>query len=223
MFDARITLFAGHYGSGKTNLAVNYAMHLKKHHPHVAIADLDIVNPYFRTKDSEATFEQLGIRFISSEFANTNVELPAMPSNAVALFDDKALYGVIDVGGDDRGAYAVGRYADHLADEPSKNILLVVNSYRPLTRTADALLEIQKEIEAAAHIQFTGIVNNSNLGAQTTLQDIVASSEHMKEVAEKLALPLMMTAVKEEFLESLRDQIPNLFGLKIITKNEWRI
>ena len=106
----RLTLFAGHYGSGKTNIAVNYALHLAGEGKKVCIADLDIVNPYFRTKDSAAVLEAAGIHLVSPQFANTNVDLPALPAEAYRLVTDKQTYGIMDIGGDDRGAYALGRY-----------------------------------------------------------------------------------------------------------------
>ena len=107
----RVTLFAGHYGSGKTNIAVNYALLLAGEGKRVSIADLDIVNPYFRTRDSAAELEAAGVRLISSRFANTNVDLPALPAEAYSLVEDRSAYAVMDIGGDDRGAYALGRYA----------------------------------------------------------------------------------------------------------------
>ena len=106
----RLTLFAGHYGSGKTNIAVNYALHLAQEGKKVCIADLDIVNPYFRTKDSAMVLEQAGVELISPQYANTNVDLPALPAESYRLVQDKNIYGIMDIGGDDRGAYALGRY-----------------------------------------------------------------------------------------------------------------
>ena len=108
----RLTLFAGHYGSGKTNIAVNYAMLLADEGKRVCIADLDIVNPYFRTKDSESELSDKGVTLICSEYANTNVDVPAIPAESYRIVQDKSCYSVIDIGGDDRGAYALGRFAD---------------------------------------------------------------------------------------------------------------
>ena len=99
----RITLFAGHYGSGKTNIAVNYALLLAREGRRTAIADLDIVNPYFRTKDSARELEAAGVALISPQFASTNVDLPALPAEAYRLVEDRGLYAVMDIGGDDRG------------------------------------------------------------------------------------------------------------------------
>ena len=132
----RITLFAGHYGSGKTNIAVNYALLLSEKGEKVSIADLDIVNPYFRTKDSATVLENAGIRLISSPYANTNVDTPALPPEIYALFAQKETKGVIDVGGDDRGALALGRYSDLILKENDYEFLFVINKFRYLTGDA---------------------------------------------------------------------------------------
>ena len=113
----RITLFAGHYGSGKTNIAVNYALKIKAEGHSTVIADMDIVNPYFRTKDSEKELNEAGIRLISSQYASSNVDLPSLPQDLYNVIDDKSNYAVLDIGGDDRGAYALGRYAPSILKE----------------------------------------------------------------------------------------------------------
>ena len=118
----RLTLFAGHYGSGKTNIAVNYALHLAKEGKQVCIADLDIVNPYFRTADSRQELESAGVELISPQFANSNVDLPALPAQAYKLVQDKRCYGIMDIGGDDRGAYALGRYVPYMKQEKDYRI-----------------------------------------------------------------------------------------------------
>lgn len=219
----RITLFAGHYGSGKTNLAVNYALMLKKTHPKVAIADLDIVNPYFRTKDSEALLQERGIQLISSAYANTNVDVPAMTPEANRVFDDPELWSVIDVGGDDRGAYALGRYARRLSGETSREVLLVVNKYRPLTSDSDDAVSIMREIEEAGHTPFTGIVNNSNLGPETTPQTVLDSLEYARRISRETGLPICFTSVKEELVPRLTGLVPDLLSITVMTKSIWRI
>ena len=113
----RVTLFAGHYGSGKTNIAVNYALYLKAQGKDVVIADMDIVNPYFRTKDSTDVLEKAGIELISPKFANSNVDLPALPQEMYKTVQDRSKYSVLDIGGDDRGAYALGRYRPYILEE----------------------------------------------------------------------------------------------------------
>ena len=214
----RITLFAGHYGSGKTNIAVNYAKYLREQGNDVVIADLDIVNPYFRTKDSQADLEAAGIRLISSKYANSNVDLPALPSEIYGIFEDKSSLAVLDVGGDDRGALALGRYTPLIKAEDDYEMLLVINRYRPLTRTADDCIEIMHEVEAAGGLKFTGLVNNSNLGAETVAQDILDSVEYAKEVSEKTGLPLRMTSVEEGLMSALEGKMENLFPLTLQEK-----
>ncbi|MBO5280373.1 MAG: hypothetical protein J6B55_04035 [Clostridia bacterium] len=214
----RITLFAGHYGSGKTNIAVNYAKFLREQGNDVVIADLDIVNPYFRTKDSQADLEAAGIRLISSKYANSNVDLPALPSEIYGIFEDKSSLAVLDVGGDDRGALALGRYTPLIKAEGDYEMLLVINRYRPLTRTADDCIEIMHEVEAAGGLKFTGLVNNSNLGAETVAQDILDSVDYAKEVSEKTGLPVRMTAVEKDLATELKGKIENLFPLTLQEK-----
>ena len=141
----RLTLFAGHYGSGKTNIAVNYAMLLADEGKKVCIADLDIVNPYFRTKDSERELAEAGVDLVSPRFANSNVDLPALPAESYRLVQDKSVYGIMDIGGDDRGAYALGRFADAIRAEGDYRMAFVVNCYRPLTSTVDEAIEIIKK------------------------------------------------------------------------------
>ena len=198
MLKRRITLFCGHYGSGKTNLAVNAAFLLKEQGFDVAIADLDIVNPYFRTKDSEAELRAAGIEVISLPFANSSVDLPALPSEAYSLVQNRKRRAVLDIGGDDRGAYALGRYVPAIREEHDFDMLYVVNFYRPLTQTAEDALVVMREIEAACGLPFTGIVNNSNLGEETTLADVTATAPKAEALAALAGLPVVFTAARKD-------------------------
>ena len=214
----RITLIAGHFGSGKTNFAVNLAFALKKETDNVAIADLDIVNPYFRTKDSEKELSAAGIKLICSPYANSNVDIPALPQEMYAITDDKSLTAIVDIGGDDRGAYALGRYAPAILEEGNYEMLLVINSYRPLTRGVEDLLEIKEEIERAGKIPFTAIVNNSNLAEETTAQTVLDSLEYANEISKLCNLPIKMTTVSEKVYNELYGKIDNLFPMKLQEK-----
>ena len=211
----RITLFAGHYGSGKTNLAVNYAMRLKESGCDTVIADLDIVNPYFRTKDSEAELAAYGIRLICSAYANTNLDAPALPAEMYDVVNDRSTYAVLDIGGDDRGAYALGRYTPQILEENDYEMLFVANFYRPLTKTAAEAYEVMREIEAAGGIPFTGIVHNSNLGAQTTPDDVLAKEHLAKELSALCGLPVVMTGASEAVAPALAKKIPNVFSMQL--------
>ena len=214
----RITLIAGHYGSGKTNIAVNMAFDLKKQYNNVAIADMDIVNPYFRTKDSIEDFEKQGIRLIASEYANSNVDIPALPQDMYAIVDDKSLMAIVDIGGDDRGAYALGRYAPGILEENNFDMLFVINCYRPLSRNSSDVIEIMHEIESAGKIKFTGIINNSNLGMETTAEDVLKSLPYAEEVSKLTGLPVVMTSVADWTKDELLDKVPNLFPLALQKK-----
>lgn len=199
----RLTLFAGHYGSGKTNIAVNYALKLAEEGKKVLIGDLDIVNPYFRTKDSAKQLEEAGIELISPQYANTNVDLPALPAENYRLVQDRSVYGIMDIGGDDRGAYALGRYTPFILEENDYRMAFVANCYRPLTRTPEDALEIMREIEQACKMQFTCIVNNSNLGPETTPETLRESVDYIQKLSRLSGLPLWMHTAESRVAENL--------------------
>ncbi len=218
---SRITLFAGHYGSGKTNIAVNYALAIKRAGLPVCIADLDIVNPYFRTKDSAERLTTAGIRLISSPFANSNVDSPALPAEMYAVTDDTSTHAVIDVGGDDRGALALGRLAPAIREEDRYEMLFVANMYRPLTKTPEEALAVLREVEAAGGVPFTGLVNNANLGVDTTAEDVLASLPFMEELSARSGLPIKMTTVRDDLADALTGKMHALFPLRLQKKYTW--
>ena len=218
MINKRVLLLCGHYGSGKTNIAVNLAQAIKREYPIVTLADLDIVNPYFRSKDSAKELEASGIRLICSNYANSNVDIPALPPDLYALTDDRRMRAIIDVGGDDRGALVLGRLAPSILEENDYEMLMVINCYRPLTRDAASTVEVMREIEFAGGIRFTALINNSNLGVETTAEDVLASMRYAEEVAAMSNLPVVMTAADERLQKELTGKIPNLFPLKLQKK-----
>ena len=211
----RITIISGHYGSGKTNIAVSLALDLKKQHENTAIADIDIVNPYFRTKDSEDHLRENGIRLICSEYANSNVDIPALPQEMYAVTDDKTMYSILDVGGDERGALALGRIAPKIREENDFEMIYVVNRYRPLTRDADSAIEVMREIEAACKLKFTCIINNSNLGAETDAETVLSSQKYAEEISERTGLPILYTTVSGDTYAQLKDKIKNLYEINL--------
>ena len=214
----RVTLFAGHYGSGKTNIAVNYALRLAGEGKKTAIADLDIVNPYFRTADSARELAEAGVDLISPQFANSNVDLPALPAEAYRLVEDRSLYAVMDIGGDDRGAYALGRYTPFLLEEGNYRMAFVANPCRPLTRTPEEALEVMREIEAAGGLPFTAIVNNANLAHETTPETVLAAVPYMKKLSELSGLPVWMTSAEERVAAGLEGQVPGLLSMRLQRK-----
>ena len=211
----RVTLFAGHYGSGKTNIAVNYALWLRSQGKAVALGDLDIVNPYYRAKDSEPELEKAGIRVIASAYANSNVDVPALPQEMYALTEDHATYAVMDIGGDDRGALALGRYMPGIVQENDYEMAFVFNRSRPLTRDTDSALNIMREIEAACGMRFTGIVSNTNLGRETTAETILSALPVTLELCRKSGLPLLFTAVRSDLAPQLPHNIGEIFPMTL--------
>lgn len=212
----RITLFAGHYGSGKTNIALNYARAVKP----CVVADLDIVNPYFRTKDSAAALAAEGIGLVVSEYANSNVDFPAMPKETYGLVADRTTRVVVDVGGDDRGALALGRYVDDIRAEGDYEMLAVINASRPLTETPEDTVEVLREIEAACRLPFTGLVNNTNLGPATMVQTVLDSLPYAAAVARAMGLPVRFTCCRDDLADALAARLPaevasSLFPLTI--------
>ena len=211
----RVTLFAGHYGSGKTNIAVNFALHLAGQGKAVTLADMDIVNPYYRSKDSAQELEAAGVKVIASAYANTNVDVPALPQEMYSVTEDTSRYAVLDVGGDDRGALALGRYAPAILQENDYHMIYVFNASRPLSRTAEMALEIMGEIEVAGGIPFTAIVNNTNLGRDTDWETVAASRQEAEKLSQISGLPLLFTAVEESVLPINERENDQYFPLKL--------
>lgn len=179
----------GHYGSGKTNFAVNLALAMKREHPDkpVRIADLDTVNPYFRTADAADLLASRGVEALLPEFANTNVDIPMIPS-ALRSAVSAPGFTVVDVGGDD-GAVALGMFRSELRAAGAA-VFFVVNRFRPLISTPEGARDCMEEIAAAAGIRPTALVNNSNLGGETTAEDVLSSVEYARECARLCSLPL---------------------------------
>ena len=214
----RVTLFAGHYGSGKTNIAVNYAFYLRSLGMEVSVADLDIVNPYFRTKESEKELKAAGIPLISSAFANSNVDLPALPQELYSLVEQKNRYAVMDIGGDDRGALALGRYTPFILEENNYEMVFVANFYRPLTQTPADALDVMREIEQACGIKFTAIINNSNIGWETSPHDVIKTVPLASELEQMSEIPVIMTTAENNVALDLSEMLENVFPMTLQKK-----
>ena len=200
IFERPLCIICGHYGSGKTNIAVNLALRAKELYPekNVHIADIDIVNPYFRTADAASLLEKHSIEVLIPPFANTNVDIPSLPPKLVSLFDaGENELSFIDVGGDD-GSIALGMYRAAIS-RAGYEMICVVNAYRPLIADPADALECMREIEASSGLKCTGIINNSSLGAETRAEDILESVEYAKKCAGICALPLLGHAYCPEY------------------------
>lgn len=189
----KITIITGHYGSGKTNVSVNLALDLAAQGEKVTVVDLDIVNPYFRTADFGDLFESHGVTLVSSMYANTNLDIPAISFDVERIASEDG-YLIIDVGGDDAGATALGRYHGPFMERIDQiDMLYVINGCRYMTRFPEEALELYAEIECTARFKHTGIINNTNLGYMTTPQTILDSMDFANKVSEGAGVDLKFT------------------------------
>ncbi len=189
-----LLLITGHYGCGKTNFTVNLALALAKMGRAVTVIDLDIVNPYFRTADFKELFAAHDIDLITPIFANTNLDIPAVSAAVDAAFLQSTRTVLVDVGGDDAGAIALGRYATRIQHLPHRCFYLI-NGYRYLTRTPTQAVELLRQMEAVSKVKATDLINTSNLGSQTTLETVRSTEQFANEVSALSGLPLTVTCL----------------------------
>ncbi len=213
-----IVITAGHYGSGKTNVAVNLAVAFAKNGFTTAIADLDIVNPYFRTADSAKFLENQGISCLAGEYANTNVDIPTLPFELPSLFLRKSneYRSVLDVGGDE-GAVALGMFCRQI-EECGYDMLYVINSFRPLTADPHDAADLLRDIENASRLKCSYIVNNSNIGYETSAEDVKNSETYANEVSALTGLPLLFNSYIGDITNSVPDTNSCSFNMVNATK-----
>ncbi len=202
MFEKRINIFTGHFGSGKTEVAVNSALKLAESGYKTSIVDFDIVNPYFRTADAKEELERNNIWVVLPMYANTNVDVPAIPPEIYSLFQKKEYKVVLDVGGDDLGARAVSRFKDEILNDDYE-MYFVINTRRGMTDTPEKIMEMIALIEAGANIKVTKLVNNSNLLEETSPEILLEGNEIISAVSQKLGIPIGITAGMEEVVGGL--------------------
>ena len=213
----KINIVTGHYGSGKTNFSANLAVDLASKGEKVTVADLDIVNPYFRSADFEELFGSKGITLAAPMYANSNLDIPAISFDLERIASEEGFL-VVDVGGDDAGAIALGRYAKAFSEiRQDIDMLYVVNCRRFLTQTAEEALELMYEIEAAAGMKHTAIVNNTNLLYETTAEILEQSEKFAKEISQKSGLPIAYTCVPL----GISANVTNQFPVEIYVKKIW--
>lgn len=213
----KITVITGHYGCGKTNVAVNIALKLANTEK-VTVVDLDIVNPYFRTADFGDLFESRGIKLVAPMYANSNLDIPALSFDLGGIINGEGRV-VIDVGGDPEGAVALGRYGDLLKKRADLKLYCVVNKYRYLTSTAEEASELIAEIKAASGLPCDGIINNSNLGKLTDNKTVKDSIDYAERIAEKEGCPMLFTCSEEKNLEGVTPAMPVNIYVKPLWEN----
>lgn len=213
----KITVVTGHYGSGKTNFSANLAIKLAAEGKKVTVADLDIVNPYFRSADFAELFREKNVTLAAPMFANTNLDIPAISFDLERIAEEDG-YLIVDVGGDEDGAAALGRYANGFsAHSDNIEVVYVVNMYRYLTGTAEGAVQFMNEIAYASRLKHTAIVNNSNLAEETTAERIEASVPYAEKICELTGLPLLYTVVSG----GIKANVPNPFEAEVYVKKIW--
>jgi len=202
----RLNIVTGHFGSGKTEFALNLAM---LQEGKTTIVDMDTVNPYYRTADAEEILKSRGIKVILPQFVNTNVDIPALPSEIFSAFTDKETTAVFDVGGDEDGALALGQYYRYFTAEDYE-MYFIINARRPLTREPEGSIEILREVEKASHLRVTRLVNATNLGPETTPEIVLEGQRLVEEVSCRTGIPIGFTAVKKGIEVAVRNPVMQL-------------
>lgn len=215
MNDKRLVIVTGHYGSGKTEFAVNYAVKMSKEHNNVCLADLDIVNPYFRSREKRSMLEAHGIKVCDSNLKNNNaVDLPALPPEVAGFIQNKDLLTILDVGGDPVGARVLARYAS-MVRNTEHDLFLVVNANRPETQTKEQAVLYLRAIEKTSGLKVTGLVNNTHLLKDTSCEDVMRGHRLAREVSEATGVPVRYEAVTEMITSEIEDEEINKFKFPI--------
>lgn len=221
--DKRVRFIIGHYGSGKTEFSVNYAVRLNEMGKKVALADLDVVNTYFRTRDKQELLEEMGIRVISSVAKTRGVDVPSVSAEVQVPLEDSSYDGVIDVGGDPIGARTLGRYRDFFETQ-DYDMFIVVNANRPETQTVDQAFEYLRQIEATSRAKVTGIINNTHLLKATSVEDVLRGQKLAEGLAKRAKIPVKYIAALESVAKELPEGLEGeIFPMTLYMREDWMI
>ena len=218
----RMQIVTGHYGSGKTEYAVNLAMDMAGKMENVALADLDIVNPYFRSYEQTKMLEDAGVKVIVTSCGGV-ADIPALNPAVMSIFQQEKWNGVLDIGGDPIGARVLARFA-HMIREGEYDLLFVLNANRPETKDVESALNYMRAIESECHLKVTGIVNNTHLCQETVLEEIFKGADLARALSEKTGLPIVHHAVQKKFAEQAAAKLSEpVLPMKIYMKKPWEI
>jgi len=216
----RVSIITGHYGTGKTEFSVNLALALAKEGANVMIADLDIVNPYFRSRERKQILEEAGVQLISSSQSCSNADLPALPAELLSILENRELTGVLDIGGDPVGARVLARFQPKIIQEDYQ-LIYVLNANRPEVRTVDSAITYLRNIEAITGLTCTGIVNNTHLCGETTEEEIRNGAALAAAVSEETQIPVLCHVAVEHLADKLSDLPEPVFPITIKMKKPW--
>lgn len=216
----RLTIVTGHYGTGKTEFSVNLALALAARGENVTLADLDIVNPYFRSRERKTLLQEHGVKLISSSQACSDADVPSLPPQIFSLFENRDIRGVLDIGGDPAGARVLARFRPRILQEDYQ-LLYVLNANRPEVRRAESAVEYLRNIEAVTGLTCTGIVNNTHLCGETRPEEIRKGAALAAQVSEMTGIPVICHVAHEKFAEELQDLPQSVFPITIKMKKPW--
>lgn len=221
--DKRIRIIIGHYGSGKTEFSINYAVKLANEGKKVALVDLDVVNLYFRSREKADLLESKGIEIIGSSIKATGMDLPAVSGQTFTPLQDYSYEAILDVGGDPAGARALGRFHDYFI-EGKYDMFFVLNANRPETQELEKILEYKVKIQDVSRAKVTGIINNTHMLKNTTVEDVIKGYEMSLKLSKETGIPIKYNAVLKDLVDKLpKDLQGEIFPIELYMREDWML
>lgn len=219
--DKNLIIVVGHYGSGKTEFSINYAVKSKETFKKVNLVDLDIVNPYFRSREKREILENMDISIMASNLTNKNLDIPALSPSINGAINDIKARTIIDAGGDPVGAKALSRY-NNIIRNKDYDMFLVVNANRQDTQNLEKVISYYEKIEATSRLKITGLINNTHTLKSTSIEDVMRGAELVKKVSEKLKIPVKYhTAIKKIADEINKNKSIEVFPIELYMREKW--
>ena len=218
--EKKYIVLTGNYGSGKTEIALNLALQYAVTR-RTTLVDLDIVNPYFRSGEKKGVLEKAGVRVLMPVFALTTVDIPALPAEIQSVFEMPSDRVIFDVGGDDTGAAALGRfYPSFMNNRHETKVFFVINCMRPLTRNADEIIDLAERVQNRGRLKIDVLINNTNLSGRTVPEMVEEGEKTVLQCAERMKIQEVITAGRREILSGCTLRTPVL-EIKRYMVPEW--